>query len=139
MADRDDGFDVGHGVVIPADELQFRYSPSGGPGGQHANKASTRVELTFEVATSGALSESQRRRVRDRLGDQVRVVADDERSQRRNRALALERLRERISAALVVPKRRRPTKPSKRAKERRLAAKKQQSERKQGRRRPELE
>lgn len=132
-----DGLDVGSGVVIPADELTYRFTPSGGPGGQHANKASTRVELTFDVASSGAFTDTQRARVVARLGEVVRVVADDERSQSRNRARATERLRDKVAAALVVPKRRRPTKPSRGAKERRLQAKRQQSERKAGRRRPD--
>lgn len=132
----DDGIEVAAGVVIPADELEFKFTPSGGPGGQHANKANTRVEVVFDVAASAAFSESQRARVVKKLGETVRVVADDERSQKRNRALAVSRLQERVAAALVVPKRRRPTKPSRGAKERRLQAKRQQSERKKGRQRP---
>lgn len=135
----DGGIEVAPGVVIPADELELRFTPSGGPGGQHANRSNTRVELTFDAASSSAFTDAQRSRVVRRLGPVVRVVADDERSQTRNRALAMERLRERVAAALVVPKRRRPTKPSRGAKERRLQEKRQQSERKRDRRRPDLE
>jgi ribosome-associated protein len=119
---------------IPVSELQFRFSPSGGPGGQHANKVATRVELRFDVAGSPSLGPHQRARILDRLGPEVRVVADDERSQVRNRQLAVERFRDRLAAALRVEKPRRPTRPSKGAKERRLADKRRLSERKQARR-----
>src|SRR5947209_3177719 len=78
---------------IPLSELEWRFTPSGGPGGQHANRSNTRVEVRFDVATSPSLGERQRARLLERLGPTVRVVADDERSQARNRALALERLR----------------------------------------------
>jgi ribosome-associated protein len=111
---------------IPVSELQFRFSPSGGPGGQHANKVSTRVELR------------QRARLLDRLGPEIRVVADDERSQIRNRAVAVDRFRARVADALRVEKPRRPTRPSRGAKERRLADKRRLSERKRDRR-PDLE
>ncbi len=119
---------------IPYSELQFRFSPSGGPGGQHANKVNTRVELRFDIARSAALGPRQRARLLDRLGAELRVVADDERSQRRNRQVAVERFRQRMAAALHVEKPRRPTKPTRGAKERRLEAKRQVSERKRSRR-----
>jgi ribosome-associated protein len=119
---------------VPLSELQFKFSPSGGPGGQHANKVNTRVELRFDVAASPTLGPRQRARLIDRLGPEVRVVADDERSQVRNRQLAVERFRERMAAALHVDKPRRPTKPSRGAKERRLEAKRHLSERKRNRR-----
>lgn len=119
---------------IPVSELQFRFSPSGGPGGQHANKVATRVELRFDVAGSPSLGPHQRARILDRLGPEVRVVADDERSQLRNRQLAVERFRERLATALRVEKTRRPTRPTKGAKERRLADKRHLSERKRARR-----
>ena len=77
---------------LPLSELQFKFTPSGGPGGQHANKVNTRVELRFDVAGSSALGPRQRSRLLDRLGPEVRVVADDERSQARNRQVALDRL-----------------------------------------------
>jgi ribosome-associated protein len=119
---------------LPLSELQFKFTPSGGPGGQHANKVNTRVELRFDVAGSTALGPRQRSRLLDRLGPEVRVVADDERSQARNRQLAVERFRQRMAAALHVEKPRRPTKPSRGAKERRLEAKRHLSERKRNRR-----
>jgi ribosome-associated protein len=119
---------------IPLSELQYRFSASGGPGGQNANKVATRVELRFDVASSPSLGPYQRTRLLEKLGPEVRVVADDERSQLRNRQLATERLRERLAAALRVEKTRRPTRPSKGAKERRLAEKRKRSQRKQARR-----
>ena len=119
---------------IPMSELQFRFSASGGPGGQNANKVATRVELRFDVASSPSLGPYQRSRLLDRLGAEVRVVADDERSQLRNRQLAVERFRERLASALRIEKSRRPTRPTKGAKERRLADKRRLSERKRARR-----
>jgi ribosome-associated protein len=121
-------------LSIPLAELQFRFSPSGGPGGQHANKVNTRVELRFDVAGSPSLGPRQRARLLDRLGPEVRVVADDERSQVRNRQLAVERFRVRVADALHIEKPRRPTRPSRGAKERRLTAKRHLSERKRARR-----
>jgi ribosome-associated protein len=124
---------------IPASELQFRFGPSGGPGGQHANKVATRVELRFDVAASTALSPAQRERLLERLGSEVRVVVDDERSQVRNRRLAVDRLRERLAVALQVERPRRPTRPSAGATERRLSDKRRTSERKRDRRPPSEE
>jgi ribosome-associated protein len=112
------------------------FSASGGPGGQHANKAATRVELTFDVATSSAFSERQRELVINRLGPVVRVVADDERSQLRNRTLAEQRLVAKLREALHVQRRRRATKPTHGSKRRRLDEKSRRSEVKQQRRRP---
>jgi ribosome-associated protein len=123
-------------VAIPVTELEWRFGPSGGPGGQHANRAHTRAEVRFDVVASGALSEAQRERLRQKLGDVVVVSADDERSQLRNRRLALDRLRVRLAAALRVEPPRRPTRPSKGSVQRRLDAKRRQSQRKQDRRRP---
>ncbi|HEX7168869.1 MAG TPA: alternative ribosome rescue aminoacyl-tRNA hydrolase ArfB [Acidimicrobiales bacterium] len=114
--------------AIPLDELEWRFVASGGPGGQHANRSNTKVELTFDVAASSAFGPVQRERVLAKLGPVVRVVADDERSQLRNRDLAMERLRSKLAAALVVPKQRRPTKPSKAAKQRRLDDKRRRSD-----------
>ncbi len=125
-------------LVIPLSELQFRFSPSGGPGGQHANKVSTRVELRFDVAGSPSLGPRQRARLIDRLGPEVRVVADDERSQIRNRQLAVERFRARLADALHIEKPRRPTRPSRSARERRLTEKRHLSQRKRARR-PDLD
>lgn len=123
-------------VTVPGWELVEAFTTSGGPGGQHANKASTRVELRFEVAASSALSPAQKRRVAGRLGPSVRVVADDERSQARNRDLARQRLAAALREALVPPRPRVRTRPSRGSKERRLEGKRQQSERKSSRQRP---
>jgi len=139
-ADGDDGGTVriSASLAIPLSELQFRFSPSGGPGGQHANKVNTRVELRFDVAGSPSLGPRQRARLIDRLGPEVRLVADAERSQLRNRQLAVERFRARMADALRIEKPRRPTRPSRGAKERRLTAKRRVSERKRARR-PDLD
>lgn len=136
--DDGDAVRITSSLRIPLSELQFRFGPSGGPGGQHANKVNTRVELRFDVAGSASLGPNQRTRLIDRLGPEVRLVVDDERSQFRNRQLATERFRERMAAALRVEKPRRPTRPSRGAKERRLTDKRQQSERKRSRR-PQVE
>ena len=122
--------------VIRMDELDWRFSASGGPGGQHVNTANTKAEVRFDVAGSSSLGPRQRARLVEKLGPEVRVVASDERSQLRNRELALERLRARLAEALRVDAPRRPTKPSKGAKERRLEEKRHRSEtkrRRQGR------
>src|SRR5918911_394895 len=122
--------------VIRMDELDWRFSASGGPGGQHVNTANTRAEVRFDIAGSPSLGPRQRARLLERLGPEVRVVASDERSQLRNRELALERLRSRLAEALRVETPRRPTKPTRAAKEKRLGAKRQRSEtkrRRQGR------
>ncbi|HZQ28484.1 MAG TPA: alternative ribosome rescue aminoacyl-tRNA hydrolase ArfB [Acidimicrobiales bacterium] len=126
---------VSRSCVIPEAELVERFTGSGGPGGQHANTANTRVELVFDVAGSSALGPRQRARLVERLGPSVRVVASDRRSQAQNRELARERLRSKLAEALRVQAVRRPTAPSKGAEERRLQAKRRQSERKQARRR----
>ncbi len=120
-------------VTIPASELRWSFTPSGGPGGQHANKASTRVVLEFDIEGSGALPSSERARLLSQLGPTVRVVADDERSQHRNRGIAAERLASRLRSALTPRTRRRATKPSRGSVKRRLDAKRRQSERKAGR------
>jgi ribosome-associated protein len=132
----DDRLVVTDTVRIPRHELQVRFGPSGGPGGQHANKTATRAELTFDVNASSALDETQRRRVRARHGDVIRIVADDERSQVRNRALAERRLVERLRSALQVPRRRRATQPTRASQRRRLDAKRRRTELKRNRRPP---
>ncbi len=111
-------------VVIPLDEIELRVSRSSGPGGQHANTSETRVEAVFDVEASTALTEIQKRRVLARVGPIVRAVAQDERSQLRNRELATDRLVTRLAEALRVERKRVPTKPSLAAKQRRLEAKK---------------
>jgi ribosome-associated protein len=120
---------------IPARELEWRFSPSSGPGGQHANRAHSRAEVRFDVTTSSALRDTDRARLLARLGPVVVAAADDERSQLRNRRLALDRLRRTLAEGLRVEARRRPTRPTRGAVERRLAAKRHQSARKQDRRR----
>ena len=125
---------VNRSCRIPLSELQWRFSRSGGPGGQHANTADTRVEVTFDIEGSPSLGPVQRARLLEKVGREVRVVAADERSQARNRALALERLRARLVAGLHVERPRRPTKPTRGSKERRLDAKRRRSETKRLRR-----
>jgi ribosome-associated protein len=121
---------------IPLEEIELRTSRSSGPGGQHANVTASRVEAVFDVRASDALSERQRERLLERAGPRVVAVAQDARSQARNRELALERLAARIAEALHQPRQRRATKPSAAARERRLADKRHTSERKLGRRPP---
>jgi ribosome-associated protein len=123
-------------LAIPLTEIVLRTSRSSGPGGQHANVTASRVEASFDVLASRSLSESQRARVLARAGERVVAVAQDERSQTRNRELALKRLAERLSRALAVPRKRRPTRPTAASRERRLQAKRRATERKRGRRPP---
>jgi ribosome-associated protein len=123
-------------VEIPLDEVVVRASRSSGPGGQHANVTSSRIEVSFDVEASAALDEAQKRRIIARQGPVVRAIAQDARSQTRNRALALDRLAARIAGALEVPRARRPTKPTKGSRQRRLDTKRRDAERKRGRRRP---
>lgn len=127
---------VNSSLSIPDGELLWAFSRSGGPGGQHANKSNTRVELTWEIVSSEVLSPSQRRRLIDAFGAELRVVADDERSQARNRSLAAERLAERVAEALKPVKSRRATKPTRGSKRRRVEAKRRNSQQKQLRRKP---
>jgi ribosome-associated protein len=129
----EDKLRVSGSCVIGLDELEWRFTPSGGPGGQHANKASTRVEVRFDVEASPSLGPRQRERLLEKLGPTVRVVADDERSQLRNRTVALERLRTRLADGLHIDKPRRATAPSKSAEQRRLEAKRRRSSTKQSR------
>ncbi len=122
--------------MIPLSELEWKFTASGGPGGQHANTANTKVELRYDIEGSTALGPRQRMRLLEALGPVVRVVASDRRSQAQNRELALERLRERLAAALVVPKDRVATRPSRRAKARRVEAKRRRSDTKRARQSP---
>src|SRR3954449_2745432 len=126
---------VARGVAIPLAEIERRASRSSGPGGQHANVTASRIEAVFDVAASRALDEEQKRRVMARCGPRVVAVAQDARSQARNRELALERLAARLSAALHVPRRRRATRPTRAARERRLEGKRLRGQLKRGRRR----
>jgi ribosome-associated protein len=132
----DDPLRVTGSLRIPRREIQVTTSTSGGPGGQHANRSATKVELRYDVASSTALSAAQRRRVMERVGPELRVTAGDERSRSRNLALAERRLVERLRAALEVPERRRPTRPTRGSRERRLGAKQRRSQLKSQRRRP---
>jgi ribosome-associated protein len=127
---------VTRSVLLPLSEIELRVSRSSGPGGQHAQKSSTRVEAVFDVEASSALTETQKRRVVSRAGDVLRAVAQDERSQLRNRELAVERLVEKLRAALAVPRKRVATKPGAAARERRLERKRRRSRTKSLRRPP---
>jgi ribosome-associated protein len=132
-----EGLRVTRAVTIPLAEITLRVSRSSGPGGQHANVTASRVEASFDVLASTALSDAQRRRVIARAGPRVVAIAQDERSQARNRELAMARLGERLAEALAVPKHRRPTRPTAASRERRLQAKRRGTERKRERRPPE--
>jgi ribosome-associated protein len=125
---------VTRSVVLPLGEVQFRYSRSSGPGGQHAQKSETRVEAVFDVEASSALTKTQKRRVVGRAGPVLRAIAQDQRSQLRNRELALERLVEQLRQALKVERRRVPTKPTEGSKQRRLDDKRRRAQTKRLRR-----
>jgi ribosome-associated protein len=128
---------VTRSVVLPLSEVRFRTSRSSGPGGQHAQKSETRVEALFDVEESEALTEAQKRRVIGRAGPVLRAIAQDERSQARNRELALERLADQLRAALRVERKRVPTTPSAASRERRLEQKRRRSQTKRLRRMPD--
>jgi ribosome-associated protein len=128
---------VTRSVVLPLGEVELRFSRSSGPGGQHAQKSETRVEAVFDVEASKALTPAQKRRVVSRAGPVLRAIAQDERSQLRNRELAVERLVEQLRQALKVERRRVPTKPSAAARERRLEGKRRRSRAKRLRRPPD--
>jgi len=128
---------VTRSVVLPLGEVELRFSRSSGPGGQHAQKSETRVEGVFDVESSEALTEAQKRRVIGRTGPVLRAIAQDERSQARNRELALERLVEQLRRALRVERKRVPTKPTAAARERRLEGKRRRAKTKRLRRPPD--
>jgi ribosome-associated protein len=130
---------ISRDVAVPLYEVVLRTSRSSGPGGQHANVTESRVEASFDVSASGALSEAQKARMMARCGPIVRAVAQDARSQSRNRELALERLRDKLAAGLRGERRRRPTRPGRAARERRLENKRRNAQRKRTRRRPDAE
>jgi ribosome-associated protein len=133
----DESIRVTRSVSLPRSEIELRFSRSSGPGGQHAQKSDTRVEASFDVEASSALSEAQKRRVVAKAGPVLRAVAQDERSQWRNRELATERLVESLREALKVQRRRRPTKPTKASRERRLEQKRRRGDTKRLRRPPD--
>ncbi len=126
-------------VSVPLSEVEIRTSRSSGPGGQHANVTASRVEAVFEIGASATLNEEQKQRLATRHGERVTAIAQDARSQARNRELALERLREKLAAGLAVPRKRRPTRPGRAAKERRLETKRRKAERKRTRRPPPID
>ena len=128
---------IDEGLCIPLREISVRASRSSGPGGQHANVTASRVEASFDVLASSSLSAAQRERLLARAGPRLVAVAQDERSQARNRELALARLRERLARALAPSRPRHPTKPTAASRERRLADKRRAAERKRERRPPE--
>jgi ribosome-associated protein len=130
-----DSLPIRAGLAIPLSEVELRASRSSGPGGQHANVTASRIEATFDVAASRALSDAQKTRVMARCGPRVTAVAQDARSQARNRALALERLAERLRRALEVQRPRTDTKPTAASRRRRLEDKRRRAQTKQGRRR----
>jgi ribosome-associated protein len=133
---QDDVVRVRKGLDIPLSEISWRATTSGGPGGQHANRTLSRVEVQFDVENSNSLGPRQRARLLERLGPIVRTSASESRSQTRNRQLALERLATRLSDGLKVDPERRPTRPSKGSKERRIESKRHRSETKRQRRPP---
>jgi ribosome-associated protein len=128
---------VRSGIEIPLEEIEVRAMRSSGPGGQHANVTASRIEVSFDVGASAVLSEAQKRRVMARCGPVIRAVAQDTRSQRRNRELALERLATRLDRALAVQRQRKATRPTRAAKERRLQQKRHRGETKRLRGRPD--
>jgi ribosome-associated protein len=135
----DDPMPVGRNIAIPLREVVVRASRSSGPGGQHANVTASRIEAVFDVAASDTLTDEQKRRVIARLGPRVVAVAQDARSQARNRELALQRLARRLSGALAVQRPRRATRPTHSSVTRRLDAKRRRADRKRGRRPPGAE
>ena len=124
---------VTRSVSLDPDEIELRVSRSSGPGGQHANKTETRVDALFDVAASASLTDAQKRRVESRVGPVVRATAQDERSQARNRALAVERLAAKLAEGFRVERRRVPTSPTTASRERRLEAKRRRARVKRGR------
>jgi ribosome-associated protein len=134
----DDPLRIGRHAEVPLSEIELRTSRSSGPGGQHANVTASRVEAVFDVCSSQALSEEQRERIMSRLGPVVRAVAQDTRSQARNRQLALERLRGRLESALTVQRPRRATRSTNASRRRRAESKKRRGELKRLRRPPEV-
>jgi ribosome-associated protein len=133
----EDPMPVARGVKVPLSEVDLRVSRSSGPGGQHANVTASRVEAVFDVESSESLSDDQKRRVMARVGPRLTAVAQDTRSQTRNRELALERLRSRLAAALAVQRPRHATKPTASSRAKRLDSKRRRGDLKRARRRPE--
>jgi ribosome-associated protein len=131
--------DLGNGAQLDPSEIELRATRSSGPGGQHANVTASRIEARLDIPSSRSLTEAQKSAICARLGPRVTAVSQDSRSQARNREVAVERLTERLVAALRPRKRRRPTRPSRASRRRRLEGKRRRSERKRLRRKPRLE
>lgn len=131
-----DRFVAAPGCTVPTSELSWRFSTSGGPGGQHANRSSTRATAIFDIAGSPSLDDEQRARLTRRFGAELTVMVDETRSQTRNRELAIERLEAKLATAFFSARARRPSKPSKASQQRRLDEKKHQGQRKAQRQRP---
>ena len=127
------------GPFIPVAEITLRASRSSGPGGQHANVTASRIEAVFDARSSTSLTETQRERITRKIGPVVTAIAQDARSQARNRELALERLERKLAGALAVPRRRRATRPTRSSKQKRLDSKRRRSETKRSRGRPDSE
>ena len=136
MVEIGEDLQIGRGVVIPAGELDWRFSASGGPGGQHANTSNTRAEVVFDIAASPSLPDAIRERLLAKLGPEAVAISSEQRSQYQNRRAALQRLEAMLRRAMVVPRKRVATKPTLGSKQRRLDDKRQQSERKANRQRP---
>ena len=134
-----DELDVAPGCRIPVSEIAWRFATSGGPGGQHANRSATQAEAVFDVWASESLGDWHKQRIAAALGPVVNVVASDTRSQSRNREIALDRLRDRLAEVFEEPKPRRPTRPSRAARDRRVSGKRHRGEKKRlrGRVRPD--
>ena len=130
---------IGPNLSIPLNEIELRASRSSGPGGQHANVTASRIEAVFDIASSQTLTAEQKDRLGHKYGKRVTAVAQDARSQARNRDLALERLADRIRTGLKRPRPRTKTRPSRSARERRLHEKRQRGQRKQQRQRPSMD
>jgi ribosome-associated protein len=133
----EDQLEIKRGLALPLAEIVLRTSRSSGPGGQHANVTASRVEAVFDVAASRTLTDAQKARLHERIGPRVTAIAQDARSQLRNRELALERLARRLAAALATPRPRRPTRPTAGSRRRKADAKRRQAQRKQQRRPPD--
>ncbi len=134
-----EGLRIDERLTIPPAEIELRASRSSGPGGQHANVTASRVEAVFDVEASRTLDEARRARLLERVGPVVTAVAQDARSQTRNRELALSRLAAKLAAALRTPRRRRPTRPTTASRRRRVEQKRRTGQRKRARRRPSAE
>jgi len=128
--------EINSGLIIPDAELDWKFTTSGGPGGQHANKASTRVQVSWNITDSAVLRSADRALLIEKLGDTVRVDVDEARSQARNREIAAKRLAEKVQGGLVRPRRRKATRPSRASKARRIEGKRRTAEKKRLRKRP---